>query len=431
MKIYEFSSFKFFIENCSECSPSQFISGKFSIFFFIFHYRTFIYSTWKLDRRLSPIKCRSWWLPSARMDFKHEFETLLFSWFSIDFSQINACGGGGGGQWKAALRWFGAWALGTIVHYEGKYVPAANTINYNNVLFSFLWLALGLVVGLSWLHGIRTVSCFSTNQYRPVDTVSSTKFSKSMLPLFINLIFISLSSIYLHLPSLDCYLPHIGYHTPHPLYFSMTPGHNSQHNRNYMFPFVGLMKLSFISCFLIAIGVSIAIVIHPLSNELQGAWIVSIMGTGLYRIHQNQWQKKNPSQFQFNRFCFFSFMQYFSGILRLLCTHYISQWRWWWTTINRIWCPKWTTNMRWMKMWFKHVLSMQSSSCCHIKLQPLFEPSVVNRFIYGHFYNEKNVFSFCSNCVRIHHVEFDTSAMNLSINGKSFKKSLSIDFFTT
>lgn len=61
-----------------------------------------------------------------------------------------------------------------------------------------------------------------------------------------------------------------------------------------MFPFVGLMKLSFISCFLIAIGVSIAIVINPLSNELQGAWIVSIMGTGLYRINyiEHLWRRQ-------------------------------------------------------------------------------------------------------------------------------------------
>lgn len=50
-----------------------------------------------------------------------------------------------------------------------------------------------------------------------------------------------------------------------------------------MFPFVGLMKLGFIAMFLIAIGVSVALIITPLSNELQGAWIVSIMGTGLYK----------------------------------------------------------------------------------------------------------------------------------------------------
>lgn len=50
-----------------------------------------------------------------------------------------------------------------------------------------------------------------------------------------------------------------------------------------MFPFVGLMKLGFIAMFLIAIGVSVALVITPQSNDLQGAWIVSIMGTGSYR----------------------------------------------------------------------------------------------------------------------------------------------------
>lgn len=48
-----------------------------------------------------------------------------------------------------------------------------------------------------------------------------------------------------------------------------------------MFPFVCLMKLTFIAMFLIAIGVSVAIVINPSNNKLQGAWIVSVMGTGL------------------------------------------------------------------------------------------------------------------------------------------------------
>lgn len=42
------------------------------------------------------------------------------------------------------------------------------------------------------------------------------------------------------------------------------------------------MKLALISCFLIAIGLSVAIVINLLRNELQGAWIVSVMATGLY-----------------------------------------------------------------------------------------------------------------------------------------------------
>lgn len=44
------------------------------------------------------------------------------------------------------------------------------------------------------------------------------------------------------------------------------------------------MKLAFIAMFLIAIGVSVAIVINPLNNKLQGAWIVSVMGTGLRNI---------------------------------------------------------------------------------------------------------------------------------------------------
>lgn len=145
------------------------------------------------------------------------------------------------------------------------------------ISFFLLWLALGLVVGLSWVHGIRTVSCFLT-----IDTVSRARF------------LLSSDSNQYHFCAIILFS----------FYFLPYPDENSQHNRNYMFPFVGLMKLSFISCFLIAIGVSIAIVINPLSNELQGAWIVSIMGTGLYQSVIYQWNfapvatpvtKKNPS----------------------------------------------------------------------------------------------------------------------------------------
>lgn len=143
-----------------------------------------------------------------------------------------------------------------------------------------------------------------------------------------------------------------------------------------MFPFVGLMKLAFISCFLIAIGVSIAIVINPLSNELQGAWIVSIMGTGLYSpchlsINQTpvttRWDAIPQKIHHNSNFYLFQFVQYSSGTLRLLCTHYINRWKWRWTTISRIWWPKWTTNMRWLKMWFKHVPSACNRSAVAVK----------------------------------------------------------------
>lgn len=85
-----------------------------------------------------------------------------------------------------------------------------------------------------------------------------------------------------------------------------------------MFPFVGLMKLAFISCFLIAVGVSVAIVINPLSNELQGAWIVSIMGTGAYSIYYPQIVLPNSPvhlfYFSFSSLCAVIFW-YFAAVM--------------------------------------------------------------------------------------------------------------------
>lgn len=269
------------------------------------------------------------------------------------------------------------------------------------ISFFLLWLALGLVVGLSWVHGIRTVSCFLT-----IDTVSRARF------------LLSSDSNQYHFCAIILFS----------FYFLPYPDENSQHNRNYMFPFVGLMKLSFISCFLIAIGVSIAIVINPLSNELQGAWIVSIMGTGLYRSVIYQWNfapvatpvTKKSIIIVTYRLYLFSFVQYSSGILRLLCTHYTNQWKWRRTTINRIWWARWTMNMLWVKMWFKQVPRAVLAICNRSAVAVNQYNCYSSQASFGLLQMIFHLFKLCG----IFHVEFDTSAINLSINEKSFIKSL-------